>query len=258
MFDRLVVSTVQRRKHTTAKFFVGTVLLYASVLACAFVVSVLASDPKLADSHNVLTLVGTVPPQGGTPPRTPPPKQRPSQNQARPDPNHVMDLATLISKRTTAPPVIQIPDGQIDGAERGISVGPPGIGGSAGIPQGAGTSDPAPKPDPPKPKQAAQAPPVDNRPLRVTSNVLQGKAIERAKPNYPPLARQMRLQGDVSVEVIISPEGRVESVRVISGHPMFAQCARDAALGWRFEPTLLNKVPVRVTGVITFVFKLGE
>jgi TonB family protein len=94
--------------------------------------------------------------------------------------------------------------------------------------------------------------------MRITSNVLQGKAIDRRTPSYPPLARQIRLQGDVSVEVIISPEGRVESARVVSGHPMFAPYAREAALGWRFEPTLLNDVPVRVTGVITFVFKLNE
>jgi outer membrane biosynthesis protein TonB len=34
--------------------------------------------------------------------------------------------------------------------------------------------------------------------------------------------------------------------------------AIDAARRWRFEPTLLNGVAVRVTGVITFVFKLNE
>jgi TonB family protein len=88
--------------------------------------------------------------------------------------------------------------------------------------------------------------------------VLQGKAIERTKPSYPLLARQIHLQGDVSVEVIISPEGRVESARVVSGHPMFAEVARNAALSWRFQPTFLNGVAVRVTGVIVFVFKLGE
>ncbi|PYT03152.1 MAG: energy transducer TonB, partial [Acidobacteria bacterium] len=63
---------------------------------------------------------------------------------------------------------------------------------------------------------------------------------------------------DVAVEVIISPEGRVESVRAVSGHPMLIPTALDAARAWRFGPTLLNGVPVRVTGVITFVFKLNE
>jgi TonB family protein len=88
--------------------------------------------------------------------------------------------------------------------------------------------------------------------------VLQGKAIERRTPPYPQIPKLMKLQDTVSVEVIISPEGQVESARAVSGHPLFRKAAEDAARGWRFEPTLLNKVPVRVTGVITFVFKLSE
>jgi TonB family protein len=88
--------------------------------------------------------------------------------------------------------------------------------------------------------------------------VLQGKAIERRKPIYPKLAQQIHLQGDVSIEVMIAPDGHVESARIVSGHPMLSEWAREAALGWRFQPTLLNQVPVRVTGVIVFVFKLTE
>jgi outer membrane biosynthesis protein TonB len=39
---------------------------------------------------------------------------------------------------------------------------------------------------------------------------------------------------------------------------MLIQSALDSARAWRFGPTLLNGVPVRVTGVITFVFKLND
>jgi len=99
---------------------------------------------------------------------------------------------------------------------------------------------------------------TNNSPVTVTSTVLQGKAIERRVPVYPELVRRIHLQGDVAVEVIISPEGRVESARAISGHPMLIATALEAARGWRFGPTILNGVPVRVTGVITFVFKLTE
>jgi protein TonB len=94
--------------------------------------------------------------------------------------------------------------------------------------------------------------------VRIPSSILQGKAIERLKPIYPIIAKQMGLQGDVSIEVMIAPDGHVESARVVSGHPVLAGKAREAALGWRFQPTLLNQVPVRVTGVIVFVFKLSE
>jgi TonB family protein len=92
--------------------------------------------------------------------------------------------------------------------------------------------------------------------VRLTSTVLQGKAIERRTPNYPPLARQIHLSGSVSVEVMLGLDGHVETARAISGHPLLVTAAVDAARGWRFEPTRLNGTPVRVSGVIVFNFTM--
>jgi TonB family protein len=94
------------------------------------------------------------------------------------------------------------------------------------------------------------------KPVPLPSVVLQGRATQRVTPPYNSMAKTIRLQGEVAVEVIVSPEGRVESARVVKGHPLFAEDARKAALGWRFQPTMLNNIPVRVTGVITFIFRL--
>jgi protein TonB len=133
--------------------------------------------------------------------------------------------------------------------------GLPGMPGIAGrVNSGNAITDPPRPPDPPKPSRA----PEKAKPLLVSSTVLQGNAIERVVPVYPELPRRIGLKGEVSIEVIISPEGQVESARVVSGHPMLVSSARDAARRWRFQPTYLNGVPVRVTGVITFVFKLNE
>jgi protein TonB len=117
---------------------------------------------------------------------------------------------------------------------------------------------PPPRLDPLPVKPAATTTVTTNNPIRLTSTVLQGKAIERRVPVYPELVRRIHLQGDVAVEVIISPEGRVESARAISGPPMLIPTALEAARGWRFGPTILNGLPVRVTGVIIFAFKLTE
>lgn len=259
MFDQLVVSSQQRRKHTAAKYFFGTGALYMFAIACAVVTSVLMSDPKLADTGNVLTLVGpSRPPVFVDSPKVRDP-QRPTQTAARPDPYNVQSLDYLMSHRPSAPPTFPTFDRRGDETAVGPSTGSTGFGSRDGVPEGDGVTEPAPRPDPPRPQPTAQPTPViDNRPMRVTSSVLQGKAIERHKPIYPPLAQQIRLQDEVSVEVMISPEGRVESARVVSGHPMLAQVSLEAARAWRFQPTLLNKVPVRVTGVIVFVFKLSE
>lgn len=258
MFDQLVVSSLQRRKHTALKYFLGTGALYVLAIACAFVGSVLMSDPKLADTENVTIIGPSLPPALGEPHRDRGPQQRP-QTAARPNPYNVQDLAQVISNRASAPPTFQSFDPVGNDDAIGPSTGPIEGGSPDGVYNGDRRTDPAPRPDPPRPQPAAQtAPVIDNRPMRVPSSILQGNAIERRKPIYPPIAKQIHLQGDVSIEVMIAPDGRVESARIVSGHPLLADKAKEAALGWRFQPTLLNNVPVRVTGVIVFVFKLSE
>ncbi|MEK6303639.1 MAG: energy transducer TonB [Acidobacteriota bacterium] len=259
MFDQLVVSSLQRRKHTAAKYFVGTGALYVLAIACAFVASVLMSDPKLADTHNVVMVGPSLPPALGEPRENRGPQRRP-QTAARPNPYNVQKLVDVMSHRTTAPPTFQTFDPVNNDDAVGPSTGPIGGGSRDGVYDGDRRTDSAPRPEPPRPQPAAQtAPAVDNRPMRIPSSILQGKAIERRTPIYPVLAKQIRLQGEVSIEVMIAPDGHVESARIVSGrHPILDDKAREAALGWRFQPTLLNNVPVRVTGVIVFVFKLSE
>jgi TonB family protein len=255
MFEKLVVSNAQKRKGRTATFFVITSIVYLSAVAVAFALSVLLADPKLADTSNSAIPIAKLPPPRGQQVSTP---HRDTGGTPRLDLTNVLKYDIIANRPQNVPPVLPIPvttgfspvDGVVGGDRDGVL-------GAIVIP-GSGTkgSEPPPRPvDPPKPQPPAT---VDKKPLLVTSNVLQGKAIERTKPIYPPLAKQIHLQGDVSIEVIISPEGQVESARVVNGHPMFAQRAREAALAWRFQPTFLNGVPVRVTGVIVFVFKLTE
>jgi TonB family protein len=257
MFDKLVVSSLQKRKHTSAKYLLGTAAVYLFTIAGAFAVSVLMSEPKLADTSRVLTLVGPPLPQAPGSPRVIG-DHHPQQAPSRPDLYHFQTLDNILKHNTGAPPAVRPleNDGDVDtavpnaghgfGSDIGVSVGDPA------------TLEQAPRPDPPKPVTVAQPLVTENRPIRVSSFILQGKAIERKRPDYPQLAQQIHLQGDVSIEVMIAPDGRVESARVMSGHPMFAEKAREAALGWRFQPTILNNVPVRVTGVIVFKFKLNE
>ena len=52
----------------------------------------------------------------------------------------------------------------------------------------------------------------------------------RINPTYPALAKAARIQGDVKLEVFISKTGNVDSVKVVSGHPMLISSAANAAL----------------------------
>lgn len=258
MFERLVESTVQRRKHTTAKYFCGTALLYAFVIGCAFALSILFAEPKLAASERVIWIPPTPPP--APPPSYVVPRHNDSGAPTPPDPRHAMRYEDLVAQQHNAPPRLELPRAMSLGESNGV-VGsdpnalPNGIGVGGEVRFGEPRTGEPPRPaDPPKPQPRTD----DKKPVPVPSSVLQGKAIERVVPVYPEIPKRIHLQGEVSVEVVLSPEGRVESARVVSGHPLLVVAARDAALRWRFGPTILNGVPVRVTGVITFVFKMNE
>ena len=46
--------------------------------------------------------------------------------------------------------------------------------------------------------------------------------------------------------VDIAKDGTVQTVSVISGHPLLSQSAMDAVKQWRYKPTLVNDQPVEV------------
>ena len=82
--------------------------------------------------------------------------------------------------------------------------------------------------------------------------------LTQVKPVYPPLAKQARIQGVVLLEAVISKDGAIDNLRVISGHPLLTQAAIDAVKQWRYKPTLLNGEPVEVVTTITVNFAFSQ
>jgi protein TonB len=105
---------------------------------------------------------------------------------------------------------------------------------------------PAPPP-PPAPVKAA--------PIRV-SHFDPAALIHQVNPVYPPLAKQTHVQGIVVLEAIISEEGAIESLRVVSGHPLLTQATLDAVKQWRYRPVLLNGEPIEIITTVTVTFTL--
>jgi periplasmic protein TonB len=105
-------------------------------------------------------------------------------------------------------------------------------------------------PPPPKPKQTG--------PLRVGGNVQAARLVNKVTPIYPPLARQTRISGIVRLHAIISKDGAIKELEVVSGHPLLQQAALDAVRQWRYQPTLLNGDPVEVDTTIDVIFSLNQ
>lgn len=94
--------------------------------------------------------------------------------------------------------------------------------------------------------------------IRRSEGVLRGNAINRALPQYPAIAKDAEIEGDVVVEVTIDEEGKVALARVVSGHPLLQASAIVAAKEWTFNPTSIDGTPVKVSGVLTFRFALDK
>jgi protein TonB len=93
--------------------------------------------------------------------------------------------------------------------------------------------------------------------VRVSSGVSQGLRIKFQQPNYPPLARQARIQGTVILHAVIGKDGAIENLTLVSGHPMLAPAAIEAVKQWRYKPYLLNGEPVEVDTEIQVNFTLA-
>ena len=95
---------------------------------------------------------------------------------------------------------------------------------------------------------------TESAPVAVGS--LAQKAKQRVSPSYPSIARAARVEGVVTVYLIVNEKGEVETVQKLDGPLQLQQAAADAARRWRFNPTVIDGQPVRVTGYLSFNFAL--
>ncbi len=89
-------------------------------------------------------------------------------------------------------------------------------------------------------------------------NVQSAKLLRQPRPVYPQLAKQARIQGVVKLHALISKEGTIENLTLISGHPLLAPAALEAVKQWMYQPTLLNGEPVGVDTEIDVNFTLSQ
>lgn len=78
----------------------------------------------------------------------------------------------------------------------------------------------------------------------------------RVQPVYPPEARREGIQGTVVLRAVISKEGLIEGLQLISGPNELAPAAIDAVKQWRYRPYLLMGNPVKVDTEIQVNFQL--
>jgi len=76
-------------------------------------------------------------------------------------------------------------------------------------------------------------------------------------PDYPLLARQMKVQGAVILQALISREGAIQELQIVSGPAILATAAREAVKQWRFKPYYQSGQPVETQARITVNFTIS-
>ncbi|HEV8523311.1 MAG TPA: energy transducer TonB, partial [Terriglobales bacterium] len=99
---------------------------------------------------------------------------------------------------------------------------------------------------------------VASDPVLASSAYSGGKLRRRVLPTYPPWAKQSRIEGTVVLNANVTPGGKVENIKVLSGNAALAQAAIEAVAHWRYEPFRVGGKPVAGETLIRVNFKLSQ
>jgi len=266
MFDKLIESEPKGADFKDRRrYFAVSSVVVGILFTTAVVVSIFAADYGLGSTNfEIVEMIAPVAPE------IPQPGQLTASTSSSQSelPTRQINMAR-VDEPTIAPTTVSTtqnsqmartinrfkfgPDGNpagpvSSGRETGFS-GPigPGLGETVAKNEKSSESE-----EPPPPPSVIKRP--DPPKLPVSGGVLNGKARDLPKPNYPATARAVGAQGEVVVQVTIDESGTVISANAIRGHVLLRADAVKAARNARFFPTRLSDIPVKVTGIITYNF----
>ena len=86
------------------------------------------------------------------------------------------------------------------------------------------------------PKPSAPAPTASNRVPQISPDLAEGLLTNRVEPDYPDAARRAHVQGTVTVDTVVSSDGKVLEASAISGSPQLSNAAVAAVRQWQYKP----------------------
>jgi len=228
---------------------VGAVTFHGFLILLVVLVPLLA--PQTIPHRDLLITLGL--PIGPPPPALPRPAAAVQPASSRPKTVKMAEVVQLKPAETLVAPTVipkdvagiidapALPD-EVIGSVAGVIPG--GIAGGilGGVLSGgpANVALPLAPPPPPAPVKSVV------EPVRIGGSVKEPRVLKVVSPVFPPLASRAHVSGTVVLEAIVTADGTVDRIRVVSGHPLLVQAAIDCVKRWQYEPTLLNGVPTPV------------
>ena len=236
MFD-LYTGNVKHLPHKAALPILVSSSVQGTALAVLALMSFLIATRELPAIPNVLAFVAELP-AAAPPPPPPPPRpaqavpQAPSANPA---------AAPLEAPAEIAPEPVAAPVNDFAGVEGGVVGGVVG-----GVPAVVAEAPPPPPP------------PVSREPVRIGGQVSAPALVKRVEPVYPSIAQLAAIDGIVILDAIVDEHGRIQSVKVLRGHPLLARAASDAVQQWEYEPLKLNGTPTAFELTVSLWFHFDQ
>ncbi len=92
-------------------------------------------------------------------------------------------------------------------------------------------------------------------PAPVGGDVKPAKLLKSVPPEYPQLARNQRISGNVQIDALVDAEGNVSSMKILSGPPLLHQAALNALKQWKYQPAELDGKPTSMHLTVTLQFR---
>ena len=110
-------------------------------------------------------------------------------------------------------------------------------------------------PPPAAPESPAQVP--DASPQVTVPPATAERVTHSVRPDYPLLAKQMKVQGAVVLQALIDKAGRIQELHVVTGPAILASAAQEAVKQWRFKPYFQQGQAVETEARITVNFTIS-
>ena len=214
----------------------ASVLLHAGLAIATVVVPILAAE-SLPEAASGVRVFFAEPLTVAPPPPPPAPAVNVKRAPRAPTP---IETPALTPPLETPEQIVPEQAASLDtaaGAEGGVEGGAPG--GVVGAIVGS------------LPQEAPPSPPV-----HVGHGVREPVKVKNVDPVYPVIAARAMVQGNVVVELQVSPQGRVTDAQIVKGIPLLNEAALQAVRQWVYTPTLVDGVPVRLIMTVTVRFRI--
>jgi TonB family protein len=93
--------------------------------------------------------------------------------------------------------------------------------------------------------------------LRIGGNLQAKNLVRKVTPQYPPLAKSLRIQGTVRFLALIGTDGKIKYLKVEQGPKELIQASYEAVRDWEYKPTLYNGRPCYVITQIDVNYQIG-